>query len=364
MTTDFVSLVYVGTYTAKGSAGIYVYRLDALSGALEMAAPPATARNPSFLAVAPSKQHLYAVAEVDEFEGHPGGGVYAFAINHQSGELTMLNRQPTHGRAPCHLCVDASGRYLLVANYTSGTVTLLPIQADGSLGAALQIVRHQGSGPNARRQEGPHAHSVTIDPSNRFAFVCDLGIDKVMAYRLDLDNGRLLPHSPPWTETNPGAGPRHLAFHPSFKFAYVVNELDSTVTTYVYNQSAGILTAVHTVATLPEHFQAANTCADVHVLPNGRFLYASNRGHDSIAIFAIDPSTGTLTPRGHVSSGGKTPRNFAIDPTGTYLLAANQDSDNVVVFRIDGETGWLAPTGHEIAVSMPVCVKMLTWSVG
>ncbi len=350
---------YIGTYTGKGSAGIYVYRLDGASGALEMAAPPAQAANPSFLAVDPQKRCLYAVAELGEFHGHPGGGVSAFAIDAGSGALTPLNQQPSHGSAPCHLCVDASGRYVLVANYSSGTVSMLPIEAGGALGRATEIIQHHGAGPDPRRQEGPHAHSVTLDPDNRFAFVCDLGLDKIMAYRLDLDNGSLPPHTPPWAATAPGAGPRHLAFHPHGRNAYVINELDSTVTAYAYDQMDGTLSPLQTVSTLPADFSAANTCADVHVSPCGRFLYGSNRGHDSIAIWGIDANNGALTPLAHTPSGGKTPRNFAIDPSGTFLLAANQDSDNVVVLRIDPDTGRLAPTGHSIAVSMPVCVKMI-----
>ncbi|MBN1937534.1 MAG: lactonase family protein [Anaerolineae bacterium] len=352
-------LVYIGTYTHKGSAGVYIYRLDTTSGALDIAAPPAAITNPSFLAIAPQKQNLYAVAELGEFQEQPGGGVSAFAIAAGSGALTLLNQRRTHGAAPCHLCVDATGRYVLVANYSSGTVSMLPVQADGSLGEATEVIQHKGSGPDPRRQRGPHAHSVTLDPTNRFAFVCDLGIDKVMVYRLDLANGKLMPHTPAWAEANPGAGPRHFAFHPGHPYAYVINELDSTIIAFAYDKAAGALAPLQTISTLPDDFSGANTCADVHVSPCGRFLYGSNRGHDSIAIFSIDQSSGALTAIGHASTGGKTPRNFAIDPTGAFLLAANQDSDNVVVLCIDGETGQLAPTGYEIAVSMPVCVKMI-----
>lgn len=355
-------LVYIGTYTGRGSAGIYVYRLDTTSGMLEMTAPPAEIAHPSFLAIDPQKRCLYAVAELDEFQGHPGGGVSAFAIDADSGALTLINQQPSHGSAPCHICIDATGHYVLVANYSSGTVSVLPIQADGALGQATEIVQHQGAGPNPWRQEGPHAHSVTLDPANRFAFVCDLGLDKVMIYRLDLDGGKLTPHTRPWVQANPGAGPRHFAFHPGGQHAYVINELDSTIAVYTYNRVEGTLTPLQTVPTLPVDFSGSNTCADIHVSPCGRFLYGSNRGHDSIAVFGIDQNSGMLTLLGHTSSGGRTPRNFAIDPTGTFLLAANQDSDNIVVSRIDRDTGQLTPTGHSITVSMPVCVKMLARS--
>lgn len=349
--------VYIGTYTTRGSAGIYSGQLDVVSGKLEMTAPPTAAINPSFLAIAPQGRYVYAVAETDEFDGQPGGGVYAFARDPVSGVLTWLNRQPTHGSAPCHLVTDITGRYLLVANYGSGTVTVFPVQCDGSLEPASQIIQHAGNGPNPWRQKGPHAHSVTVEPNNRLVFVCDLGIDRVMIYRLV--EGKLVAHTPPWMQTTPGAGPRHMAFHPGLKFAYVINELDSTVTACVYNRNSGTLEPVQTVSTLPEHFDDVNTAADIHVSPDGRFVYASNRGHNSIALFAVNLSTGTLTPCGHTSSGGRTPRNFAVDPTGSYLIVANQDSNNVVVFQIDGETGQLTPTGHEVSVSMPVCVQIL-----
>ena len=244
-----------------------------------------------------------------------------------------------------------------MANYSSGSVAVLPVMKDGRLVEASDAVQHEGASVNASRQKAPHAHSITLDPANRYAFAADLGTDKVMIYRLDAARGKLIPNKPPWACTKPGAGPRHFAFHPSGKYAYVINELDSTMMAFTYDGSRGSLTEIQIAPTLPEGWEGTNYCADVHVHPGGRFLYGSNRGHDSIVIYAIDPSTGRLALRGHGPTLGKAPRNFAIDPTGTFLLAANQDSDNIVVFRIDPATGLLSPTGHELKLPKPVCIK-------
>ncbi len=350
--------VYIGTFTRRGARGIYRYWLDAETGELTADGPPFALPNPAFLAFGPRKRYLYAVNEQGEFQGQRSGGVSALAVAHETGELTLLNQQLSHGTSPCHISIDGGGRYAFLANYGSGTVAMLPIMEDGSLGPASDVVQHQGSsGVDPARQEGPHAHSVTISPDDRFAFVCDLGMDKVMSYRIDYKRGRLIPNDPPWVEANPGSGPRHFAFHPSHRYAYVINELDSTITAYAYDRERGTLTPLQTVSTLPETVE--NTCADLHVAPSGHFLYGSNRGHDSIAIFAIGRDTGTLKPLGHESTRGKTPRNFGLTPDGRYLLAANQDSDNVVVFRVDRKKGDLEFTGHEVKVPMPVCVRFL-----
>jgi 6-phosphogluconolactonase len=257
------------------------------------------------------------------------------------------------------MSVDATGRFVLVANYGSGSVCVLPIGRDGGLGDAADVVQHQGSSVNPRRQQGPHAHSITLDAANRYAFAADLGIDKVMVYRLDTASGKLIPNDPPWAQVKPGAGPRHFDFHPSGKYAYLINELDSTITAFAYDASRGIIREIQTVPTLPADFRGASTCADVHVSPSGKFLYGSNRGHDSIVIFRIDEATGRLSYVGHELTQGKTPRNFAIDPTGTFLLAANQNSDTIVTFRIDQQTGKLTPTGHVAEAPMPVCLKLM-----
>ena len=355
-------LVYVGTYTRGKSEGIYVYRLDPSSGALERAGRPARADNPAFLDIAPDRRHLYAVNELQEFEGKPGGAVSAFSIEPKTWELTFLNRQPSNGTYPCHLSVDRTGRFVLLANYGSGTVTILPIREDGELGEPAQTIQHEGKSAHPRRQQAPHAHSILIDPANRYAFAPDLGVDRVFIYRLDLGNGKLIPNDQPWVQVHPGAGPRHFEFHPRLKYAFVINEIDSTLTAFTYDAGKGGLKEIQTVNTLPEDFDGDSNCADVHVAPSGKFLYGSNRGHDSIVIYAIDENTGELTLVGHEPTQGKNPRNFAIDPTGTFLLAANGHTDNIVTFRIDPHTGKLKPTGHAIEVPAPVCLKVIPLS--
>lgn len=352
--------VYIGTYTRSGSEGIYLSHLDLATGSLSSPELAAKVVNPSFLAIHPSRPLLYAVGEMNDFQGKRTGAVSAFSIDPATGKLTMLNQQSSAGAGPCHVAVDRSGKNALVANYSDGSIGCLPIRRDGRLSEATCSFQHQGSSVNPRRQRGPHAHSINVDLANRFAFVPDLGLDKIMIYRLDAARGKLTPNDPPWTKVRPGSGPRHFAFHPSGRYAYVINELGETVTAFRYDAERGTLTSLQTVSTVPEKVDVENTTAEVQVHPSGKFLYGSNRGHDSIACFAIDAVTGKLTPIGHQSTQGKTPRNFGIDPTGNYLLAANQGSDNVVVFRIDAETGRLRPTGHSITVATPVCVKMIT----
>ncbi|HEX5502312.1 MAG TPA: lactonase family protein [Thermomicrobiales bacterium] len=357
--------VYVGTYTAaapyaRGRAeGIEAYRLDPASGALTHAFTLPGVVNPSYLAVAPGGRALYAVNEAPEFDGRPGGGVSAFARDPASGALAALGRQPSHGTDPCYVSVDHTGRVALVANYTSGSVAAYPLGDDGALGPAASIHQHAGSGPNPQRQAGPHAHSIQPDPANRFALAADLGLDRVLVYRLDPARAALEPDDPPAAVLPAGSGPRHLAFHPAGRHVYVIGELGSTLTACTWDGARGTLEPFQTVSTLPAGFAGVNSCADVHVAPSGRFVYGSNRGHDSIAVFAVDPATGALTPAGHTPTGGRTPRNFAIDPTGAFLLAANQDTDTVVTFRLDGATGQPMPTGHVTSVPSPVCLTLV-----
>jgi len=351
-------LVYVGTYTTGKSEGIYLYRLDLSSGELRHVATTSGVMNPSFLAIAPNRRYLYAVNEVEEFAGKKSGAVSAFSIDQRTGELRFLNQQPSLGGAPCYVVVDQTSGFVLVANYAGGNVAVLPVRSDGSLGEATDMKQDFGSSVNADRQEGPHAHCIVLDPANRFAYACDLGTDKIMIYRFDARRGKLIPNARPSAKLKPGAGPRHLTFHPGGRHAYVINELHATVT--AFNRTQGNLNEVQTVTTLPKDFTAADTSADIHVSPDGRFLYCSNRGHDSIAAFKIEPRTGELTFIAHESTGGKTPRNFAIDPTGAFLLAANQKSDNIVSFRLDQKSGRLRPTGHVAEVPSPVCLKFTT----
>jgi 6-phosphogluconolactonase len=362
--TDQKLLLYVGTYTRNGSEGIYRLRMDPSSGTLTPAGVTSGIENPSFLAIHPDLHTLYAVAEVGEFEGKPGGALNAYRIDPQTGDLTFLNQQLTYGAAPCYVSVDATGSVAMVANYSGGNVAAFLIQEDGSLGSASDRVQHEGSGPDPKRQEGPHAHSINVTPDNRFALAADLGLDKVMVYRLDPVRGTLSPHDPPYAAVPPGEGPRHFDFHPNGRFLYVINEMGSTVTVFAFDADAATFEPLQTISTLPEGWEGRSSCADIHVSPSGRFLYGSNRGHDSIAIYAIDETRGTLSVVGHTPTGGRTPRNFAIDPTGAFLLAANQDTHSIVVFSIDRESGILESTGIEANVPMPVCLAFFPRAIG
>lgn len=364
------TLVYVGTYTepilfgtgkvleGKGK-GIHIFRLDPGSGALTPVDILEGVVNPSYLAFGPTRRFLYAVNELKTFEDRPSGTVSAFAVDPRTGALTFLNRQLTHGTDPCHVVLDPAGTHAFVANFMSGSVCVLPVRGDGTLGPASDFIQHVGSGIDPVRQAGPHAHSVTLDAAGRFAFVPDLGLDRLMAYRFDAVRGMLEPNATPWIKMPPGAGPRHVALHDNGRFAYLVNELDSTVAVLAADGDAGTFALTQTVSTLPPDFSGASTCAEIQVEPSGRFVYASNRGHDSIAAFRIDPANGRLDPVGIESTRGGPPRNFGIDPAGRLLLAANQDSDSIVAFAIDPETGTLSPTGAETRVPTPVCVKFL-----
>jgi 6-phosphogluconolactonase len=358
-------LVYIGTYTRREahvlgkSEGVYIGRFDPAAGTLAVVGKAPGVDNPSYVALHPSGRYLYAANEVGDFDGKSSGAISAFAIDLATGGLTLLNQQASHGAAPCHLCVDQTGQYVLAANYGGGSAVVLPVQADGRLSEASDVIQHHGSSVNPRRQGEAHAHSINLDPANQRAYVADLGLDKIMIYRLDLAQGKLSPNNPPWAQVKAGAGPRHFAFHPNGRYAYVINELDSTITAFAYDEAHGSLTDLQTLSTLPDDFSGTSHCADVHVHPSGKFVYGSNRGHDSIAIFTVDQATGKLNPAGHESTQGKVPRNFAIDPTGAYLLAANQNSDNIVIFKIDQDTGRLTPTGQTAMVPTPVCIKLM-----
>ncbi len=354
-------LVYVGTYTEEGSKskGIYAYRYDAKTGQITPLGLAAETTNPSWVTLHPNGRFLYAVNEVGNYKGPNSGGVSAFSVDHATGKLTFLNELPTRGADPCYVSVDNTGKYVLVANYTGGSVAVFPILKDGSLGEASAFVQHTGHGPNPQRQEGPHAHSIDLSPDDRFAMVDDLGLDEVLFYKFDSTKGTLTPNDPPFAKVDPGAGPRHFALRPDGKFAYVIGEMGHAVTAFSYDSAGGKLKLLQMITTLPKDFTGRNDDAEVRVHPSGTFLYASNRGDDSIAIYAIDKSKGTLEQLGSVPTGGKEPRSFEIDPTGRLLFAANQKSDNIVVFRIDQKTGRLTPTGQILDVPTPVCVKFL-----
>jgi 6-phosphogluconolactonase len=354
-------LVYVGTYTTgTKSEGIYIYRLQLATGELRRVGVTRGVVDPSYLALDRGGRYLYAVNEVTEFEGKKSGALSAFAVDQRSGGLRFLNRQPSLGGAPCYVTVSDAGRFVLVANYVGGNVAVLPVRDDGSLAAAVDVQRDEGaSGVNPQRQEAPHAHCVVLDGANRHAYVCDLGADKIMIYRFDARRGMLTPAPVPSAAVKPGAGPRHLTFHPRGRFAFVMNELDATVTVFAHDPPRGTLREVQTVPALPAGFTAPNTGADIHVAPDGRFLYCSNRGHDQIATFKVEERTGKLTLVAHEPTRGQRPRNFAVDPSGTFLLVAHQDSDSITTFRRDPRTGKLGFTGRVAEVPSPVCLKLV-----
>ena len=350
-------LAYVGTYTTDGrSQGIDRLLLNTESGSLRLDGIAAKAANPSYLALHPNGRVLYAVNELSEFRGQPAGAVSAFAIDRRSGALKLLNQQPSLGTSPCYVSVDRRGRVVFVANYGGGSIASFPVRRDAGLQTAKSFVQHEGRGAHAVRQTAPHAHCILPDPANRFVLVVDLGTDALLTYRLDERTGAITVVTP-GTATKAGAGPRHLTFHPNGRFAYVVNELDSTLAVFTYDGARGALDEVQVTAASPGGTATENYPADVHVSPSGRFLYSSNRGDDTIAVFAIDSTTGQVTPVEQVSSGGRTPRNFTLDPSGRFLLAANQRSDSIVSFRVDEASGRLTPTGSIVAVPVPVCIR-------
>lgn len=364
-------LVYVGTYSepilfgtgqivqGKGK-GIYAFHLDPAKGALEPVGVTEGVRNSSYLAFDPARKFLYCVNELKEYEGKASGAVSSFRIDQDSGALTWLNTKASHGTDPCHLIVDKTGRNVLIANFASGSVCVLPIAPDGSLNDASCVIQHEGTSVDPKRQAGPHAHAVEIDAQNRFVFVPELGGDKVMIYELHAENGKLTPNkNQPFIKMAPGAGPRQLVMHPSGKFAFLINELNSTMTSYGYDASKGTLSEIQTLPTLPKDFSGHSSCAEVQMHPSGKFLYGSNRGHNSIVIYGVDLANGKLTLIGHESTRGKIPRNFEVHPGGEFLAAANQDSDNVVMFRIDQQTGKLTPTGSVAEAGTPICVRFM-----
>jgi 6-phosphogluconolactonase len=354
-------LVYVGTYTTKQSSkGIYAYRFDATTGQLTSIGLAAESTDPSFVAVHPNGKYLYAVNEIGSFNGMKSGAVSSFAIDRNSGTLKPLNQVSTHGAGPCYVSLDKTGRFVLVANYDGGSVATFAIQDDGSLSLAKGFVEHSGSSVDKERQEGPHAHWIGVSPDNRFTLAADLGLDDVMVYKFDDVQGKLTPNNPPYAQMKPGSGPRHLAFHPNGKFVYLISEMSSSVTAFAYSAQKGSLTALQTVPALPKDYTGLSEAAEIAVHPSGKFVYASNRGTaNSIAVYKIDASKGTLTPAGAFSTKGKIPRNFVIDPSGKFLLAANEDSGNIVIFRIDAVSGALTPTGQVEEVSAPVCITFV-----
>jgi 6-phosphogluconolactonase len=351
-------LVYIGTYTGPKSKGIYAYRFEAVAFKLDAIGLVGEMVEPSFLALHPNHQFLYAVSELGN-DGRVNGSITAFRIDRTSGALTALNTVASGGGGSCHLVVDKTGKCLIVANYGSGSVAAFVVNPDGRLRGPTSVMQHSGSSVDRRRQGGPHAHAVVLSPDNRFVFVPDLGLDQIRSFRLDPATAHLTPNDPPFVAVKPGSGPRHFAFSPGGRFAYCVHEMGSMVTAFAYEAASGKLTQLQTISTLPADFHGEDNSAEIEVDAKGRFLYASNRGHDSITVFAIEPKQGTLSVVENVATQGHTPRNFKIDPSGRYLFAANQDSNNIVIFRIDPETGRLTPTGKVLQVQSPVCVQFV-----
>jgi 6-phosphogluconolactonase len=357
-------LVFVGTYTNKtASKGIYAYRFDPGIGKLSPLGVAAESEDPSFLAVHPSGKYLYAVNEIDHFGAQKSGAVSAFSVDLKAGRLTLLNQAATQGAGPCHISLDKTGKFVLVANYDGGSVSVFPIREDGSLAPASAFIQHSGSSIDKERQQAPHAHWIGASPDNRFALVADLGLDEILVYHFNSDKGTLTPNNPPYAKVNAGAGARHLAFYRNGKFAYVLNEMESTVTVFAYKAGNGALLPLQTVSTLSilrKDYSGPKEAAEIAVHPNGKFLYASNRARiDTISAFSIDPAMGTIKLKDEYPTMGKTPRNFAIDPTGKFLLAANQESNNIVIFRIDSITGALTPTGEIAEAPAPVCITFV-----
>jgi 6-phosphogluconolactonase len=343
-------LAYVGTYTRPPSQGIYAWRFQPASGKLTPLGLAAETSNPTFLAVHPNQRFLYAANE------DRTGTISAFAIDPANGRLKLLNQVPSRGSGPCHVAVDPAGKWVFAANYNSGSVAVFPVHEDGTLGEATGFVQHVGSSVNVQRQSGPHAHSANVSPDGRWLLVADLGLDQILSYRVDAVKGTLSAGDPPFTKVAPGSGPRHLAFGRSGRFAYAISEMLSTVTVFRYNSARGSLEELQTAPVTPEGYTGPKSSAEIAVDPGGKFLYGSNRGDSTIAVFRIDADKGTLTAVERVSTQGKTPRNFAIDPSGAFLFAANQDSGNVVVFRVDPATGRLTPAGNVLEVASPVCI--------
>jgi 6-phosphogluconolactonase len=353
-------LVYVGTYTAGNSTskGIQTLRLNRDTGELTALTLAAETQNPSFLAIHPNGRALYAVNEVGQFDGKPGGGVTAFTIG-KGGALTKINEQNSGGGGPAHISLNKEGTHAFVANYGGGSVSVLPIAKDGSLQPQTGFIQHEGSGTDPKRQSRPHAHSINVDPSGKFAIAADLGLDKLFVYKFDKVKGTLAPNDPPFATVAPGSGARHVSFAPNGKIAYEINEMKNTITVFAWDAAKGTLTEIQTLTTLPADFTGESFTADVQVHPSGKFVYGSNRGHNSISVFAVDQKTGKLTMTSHQSTGGSWPRHFGIDPSGTFLLAANQRTDSIVVFRINQSTGALEETGKTAQVGQPACVRFI-----
>ena len=349
---------YIGTYTRGDSKGIYSFVLDTGAGTLTPEGLAGEIENPSFLAIHPNGRNLYAVQELSKFQGQNSGALSSFSIG-TDGKLTRINDVVAGGTSTCHVNISKNGKFAVLANYGTGSCAAFALGPDGRIGDRTAYHQHAGSSADASRQQGPHAHSVNFDRENRHVIVADLGLDQVLVYKFNASTGALTPNTPPYAKVKPGSGPRHFSFHPSGKYAYVINEMACTVTAFTWNAKSGVLNEIETVTTLNEPLKKGYSTAEVVAHPNGRFLYGSNRGHNTIAVFQIDGATGKLTKVENKSTQGEVPRNFAIDPTGQFLIAANQNSNTIVLFRINQTSGALEQAGAPLAAPAPVCVRFL-----
>lgn len=352
-------LVYIGTYTGPASKGIYVFRFNSATGHTSEPQLAAATKNPSYLAADRSGHFLYAVNEVSDYDNKDRGAITAFSIHRDDGRLTFLNQVSSQGAGPCYVDLDKTGKHVLVANYDSGSIAIFPVLKDGKLGTPTASIQHTGHGADPERQQGPHAHQIRVSPDNRFVIAADLGLDELLVYKFDSAKGKLTPNNPPFANVDPGSGPRHFAFTPNGKFLYVLEEMRSAVTGFAYAAQSGTLSPLQTISSIPADFHGRKEAAEIAVHPSGKFLYASNRGHDSIAVFSI-AADGKLTSIEYTPTAGKTPRGFALDPTGAFLLVGNQDSNNVAVFRVDRKTGRLLPSRHTLHVPSPVSVEFVS----
>lgn len=351
--------LYIGTFSVRGSEGIYVYDWDLNTGQFQEIQTLSGRESPSFLTIHPNGKYLYSANREGIVEGENWGSVSAYAIDQATGKLSVLNDRSAFGAGACHVNTDHTGRLLYVSNYGEGNFTVYPILENGRIGENKYNFQYEGRGPNANRQEKPHLHSAMPSPDNRYVFAADLGTDRLYAYRVKARRAKLKPAKTPWVEIEPGGGPRHFTFHPNGKWVYVAEELSAHVTAFQYNAGRGAMRKIQRLSTLPEGYDDPSFCADIHVHPNGRFLYVSNRGHNSLAIYRIDQQTGRLSLIDTPGVEGNWPRNFLISPDGRWCLVANERSDNIAVFSIDGESGKLTFTGRELNIPSPVCLKAL-----
>ncbi|MUG70672.1 MULTISPECIES: lactonase family protein [Paenibacillus] len=351
-------LAFIGSYADSANPGLYACRFDTDTGSLEIVDQASGLQNPTFLDVDQDRLKLYAITEGTDAKGQRCGAAAAYDIDPSTGTLSLLNKELTVPSPTCHITLDHTRQCIMVSSYHGGMIGLSPVMEDGRVGPTADIHQHKGASI-LPVQDRPRAHSVFVDRSNRFAVASDLGLDRLMIYKLDVPARRLIPHGE--VRIAPGSGPRHFAFHPQLPYGYVINELNATITGFSYDQEQGALHEIQTVSTLPDAYEGDNACADIHISPDGKFLYGSNRGHDSIAVYAIDPFTGKLALVEHASTLGGHPRNFALSPDGRFLLAANRDSNNIVTFNRDAETGKLLPAGPVLEVSKPVCIKFAAW---